>query len=214
MTRFLATIRAAYDNDGQPQAHLRCRRFLVVLIGLYVGLWAFAPAGTDAAAADRPTQFMRQVAKELVTAAKARSAQALLEVIRRHGDVPDIGLYSLGDYMERLPDHRRSAYYDGVARFMARYFLNQAKQYPVAEVQVHGPSSSDEWGHKVDSTVTLKTGDTYNVRWLVVPRGNGFKVRDVRIMGFWMTPFQRRLFENYIEENGGSVKALLAALGS
>lgn len=212
MRRFLFACCSGFGGDGRPSP--RCRRFLAALIGACAALWAFGPAGTGAAAADRPTQFMRQVAKELVAAADAGSTQALARVIRRHGDVPDIGLYSLGDYMERLPDHRRSAYYDGVARFMARYFLGQAKEYPVDKVEVFGPSVPGDWGHEVKSTITLKTGETHNVRWLVVPRGQGYKVRDVRIMGFWMTPFQRRLFENYIEENGGSVKALLAALGS
>ena len=33
-----------------------------------------------------------------------------------------------------------------------------------------------------------------------------FKVRDVSILGFWMTPFQKRLFENYIEEHGGRIR--------
>lgn len=164
-------------------------------------------------ATDRPAQFMRKVSKQLVTASRSGSPHILAGVIRSYADVPDIGLYSLGSYMKRLPKHRRTSYYDGVARFMARYFMAQAKSYPVAKIDIFSPSSRADWGHKVDSKITLTNGDTYSLRWLVVQRGSGFKVRDVSILGFWMTPFQRKLFEGYIEEKGGNVNALLAALG-
>ena len=58
----------------------------------------------------------------------------------------------------------------------------------------------------------MKTGETYDVRWLVVRRGDGFKVRDAQVMGFWSSPFLKNLFENYISENGGNPKALVVAL--
>ncbi|GAB4231987.1 MAG: hypothetical protein Kow0032_14550 [Methyloligellaceae bacterium] len=165
------------------------------------------------AASDRPAAFMRHVSKQLIAASRTRSPHVLASVIRRYGDIPDIGLYSLGSYRSKLPSSRRGSYYDGVARFLARYFLDQARNYPIAKVDIHAPSKPADWGHKVDSRVTLANGSSYNVRWLVVPRGKGFKVRDLSILGFWMTPFQKRLFENYISDNGGNVNALLAALG-
>lgn len=52
----------------------------------------------------------------------------------------------------------------------------------------------------------------------MVPRSGDYKVRDVSILGVWITPIsmvgqQKNLFENYIRDNGG-VTALLTALGS
>jgi phospholipid transport system substrate-binding protein len=32
------------------------------------------------------------------------------------------------------------------------------------------------------------------------------------VVGFWMTPFLKKLFEDYIAENGGNPSALVAAL--
>ncbi|MEZ5853789.1 MAG: hypothetical protein R3D67_03210 [Hyphomicrobiaceae bacterium] len=43
-------------------------------------------------------------------------------------------------------------------------------------------------------------------------RGNTYRVRDAMVYGFWMLPFLKKLFENYIAENGGNVRALVAAL--
>jgi len=191
------------------EGHLLPIALTTLIITAFALLWS----ATARAAGDRPASFLRHVSKELIAASKTRSPHILAAVIRRYGDVPDIGLYSLGEYRKKLPSNRRGSYYDGVARFMARYFLDQAKQYPIVKVDVYTPSRPADWGHKIDSKITLQSGSTYNIRWLVVPRGKGFKIRDVSILGFWMTPFQKRLFEGYIDDNGGKVSALLAALG-
>ena len=190
------------------------QRAVLGLLGLLLAGFALLWSTASQGASDRPAAFMNRVAKQLVAASKTGSPHAMAQVIRVHGDVRDIGLYSLGAYKNRLPSARRASYYDGVARFMARYFMAQSRTYKIARIQVFSPSRRAEWGHKVDSRVTLKDGSAYRVRWLVVRRGKGFKVRDVSVLGFWLTPFQRDLFEGYISKNGGNVRALLAALGS
>ncbi|MGI9385920.1 MAG: ABC transporter substrate-binding protein, partial [Methyloligellaceae bacterium] len=110
-------------------------------------------------------------------------------------------------------------YYEGVARFMARYFIDQAGQFKVAKFQVVKQSTKTNWGYKVDSQVTLTNGEIHRLRWHVVPRRGGYKVRDVSILGVWITPIsmvgqQKDLFEGYIRDHGGKVSALLSALGS
>ena len=171
------------------------------------------------ARADKPAAFMKQAGLQLIAAARSRSHDTLANVIRLYSDLPDIGLFSLGNYRKHLPSSRRSSYYDGVARFMARYFIGQAKQYPVAKFQVNTQSGKLEWGYEVESLVTLTSGTTYTLRWHVVPRKGGYKVRDVSIVGVWISPIsmvaqQKDLFEDYIRNNGGKITALLAALGS
>jgi len=171
------------------------------------------------ARADGPAAFTKQAGMQLVAAARSRSYQTLTEVIRRYSDLPDIGLFSLGSYRKSLPSSRRDSYYDGVARFMARYFIDQAGQFPVSRFQVYTESNKVSWGYEVDSVVTLTSGEKHRLRWHVVPRSGGYKVRDVSIVGVWLTPIsmvgqQRDLFENYIRDNGGRVTALLSALGS
>lgn len=143
----------------------------------------------------------------------------MYDVIRRYSDLPDIGLFSLGSYRNHLPSSRRSAYYDGVARFMTRYFIDQARQYRIARFQVYTVSKKVSLGYEVDSVVTLSSGTKHTLRWHVVPRSGGYKVRDVSILGVWLTPIsmisqQRNLFEGYIRDNGGKVMALLTALGA
>jgi phospholipid transport system substrate-binding protein len=64
----------------------------------------------------------------------------------------------------------------------------------------------------VDSKVVLEDGSEYEVRWLLSKIGDNFKVRDAMVVGFWMTPFLKKLFEDYIAQNGGNPSALVAAL--
>ncbi|MGI9386945.1 MAG: ABC transporter substrate-binding protein [Methyloligellaceae bacterium] len=173
----------------------------------------------DAARADRPAAFMKSAGMQMIAAARSRSHAMMTAVIQHYSDLPDIGLFSLGSYRAHLPRSRRSAYYEGVARFMARYFIDQAGQYPVAKFQVVKQSKKVSWGYKVDSHVTLTNGVRHELRWHVVPRRGGYKVREGSILGVWITPIsivgqQKDLFEGYIRDHGGRVSALLLALGS
>jgi len=186
------------------------------VIGFLALLLIFAAPG--AARADKPAAFIKIAGTQIVSAARSRSQAMMTAVIQRYSDLPDISLFSLGNYRKHLPSSRRGSYYDGVSRFMARYFIDQAKQYPVAKFQVYTQSSKASWGYEVDSVVTLTSGTTHTLRWHVVPRKSGYRVRDVSILGVWITPIsligqQKNLFEDYIQDNGGKITALLSALG-
>ena len=75
-----------------------------------------------------------------------------------------------------------------------------------------GQSAETAGGATVDSKITLKSGETYDIRWKLVREGQTFKVRDAQVVGFWMTSFLDNLFQNYISENGNNPRALVMAL--
>ncbi|MGH1417502.1 MAG: ABC transporter substrate-binding protein [Hyphomicrobiaceae bacterium] len=185
----------------------------LVRAGMAVMMAATMIAATSfSASAEAPARYMQRVAKELQAAARTGSQAAFQRVIRKHADYPDLGLYSLGSYRGRLARKDRSTYYSGMIKFISRYAANEAPKYPLASAVVTGQSSQTKRGAYVDSQVTLRNGSTYDVRWLVVRRGKGWKVRDAEVVGFWMSPFLKDLFEKYIGENGGNPKALVYAL--
>jgi phospholipid transport system substrate-binding protein len=155
---------------------------------------------------------MAQVGRELMAAARTRSPGVMANVVERYGDVAQIGLYSLGEYRTQLPQSERPAYYSGMARFIGRYAAAEAPKYPVARVEWSNQSFRGASGLMVDSRVVLADGSAYDVRWLLFKYGNSYKVRDAMVLGFWMTPFLKSLFEDYISKNGGHPRALTAAL--
>ena len=165
-----------------------------------------------AARAESPAAYMKRVGNELLAASRSGSASQFAMVLNSNADIPSIGLSALGDYARTLPRADRPIYYNGMINFIARYAAKEAPKYPVARFTVTGQSEEDVRGTYVDCRLTLASGETYDVRWLVVRREQTYKVRDAQVIGFWMTSFLDNLFQSYITENGGNPKALVVAL--
>ncbi len=156
--------------------------------------------------------FMKRVGNELLTASRTGSVSQFAMVLNSNADVPSIGLSALGDYARSLPKTDRPTYYNGMINFIARYAAKEAPKYPVARFIVTAQSKDDPRGTYIDSRITLSSGESYDIRWLVVRRGETYKVRDAQVIGFWMTSFLDNLFQSFISDNGGNPKALVVAL--
>jgi phospholipid transport system substrate-binding protein len=164
------------------------------------------------ATAETPAAYMQRVANELVAASRSGSAVAFAATLRNHADVPAIGLSALGSYASGLPKAERPGYFNGMINFIARYAAKEAPKYPVAKAIVIGQSNEGAGGVSVDTSVTLRSGESYDVRWILVRRGGSYKVRDAEIIGFQMTSQLGNLFQNYISDNGGNPRVLVMAL--
>jgi phospholipid transport system substrate-binding protein len=169
-----------------------------------------------AAADDPAVEFMKQVSRELIAAAKSRSPQAFADTVNRHGHVRAIGLYALGNYKQQLQPAERESYYAGMVRFIAKYAASASQTYQVSHAEIFGPAKRTDRGIFVESRVHIKDGSSYDVQWVLMPQGNTFKVRDAQIsvLGMQQSAVQslKDLFEKYIGDNGGRVQALMVAL--
>jgi phospholipid transport system substrate-binding protein len=173
---------------------------------------AVLAGATASQAGESPAAYMKRVGNELMAASRSGSASQFAMVLNSNADIAPIGLSALGGYARSLPRNDRPIYYNGMINFIARYAAKEAPKYPVARFVVTAQSKEEARGTYVDSRITLTSGESYEVRWLVVRRGNTHKVRDAQVIGFWMTSFLDNLFQNYISENGGNPKALVVAL--
>jgi len=167
---------------------------------------------TNTARAESPAAYMQGVQNELIAAQRTGGVTAFSDVLRKHMDVPNIGLTALGPHARTLPKSERPGYYNGMINFIAKYAAKTAPEYPVASAVVVGQGPGDSGGTNVDARITLRSGATYDIRWLVMKSGTGYKVRDAQVVGFWMTSFLDDLFQNYITENGNNPRALVLAL--
>lgn len=179
---------------------------LAALVSVVVGA---LPASAQQ---DPAVQFMDRVTRDLIAAQRTRSVQAMQLAISRYGDTQAIGLFALGDYRPRLDPVDREPYMGGMVKFIGRYAATEAPKYPVARVTFAPESRKAKYGITVDSTITLQDGTTYEIAWLLVKYGSNYRVRDAQAVGFWMSPFLKRLFEDYIGQNNGNVKALVGVL--
>jgi phospholipid transport system substrate-binding protein len=162
--------------------------------------------------AETPAAYMQRVANDLVAASRTGSALSFATALRSHADLPAIGLTALGSYANSLSKTDRPAYYNGMVNWIARYAAKEAPKYPVARAVVVGQSAGTGGVAYVDTTVTLRDGTNYDVRWTIVRRGTTYKVREAEIMMFQMTTVLGNLFQDYISKNQDNPKALVAAL--
>ncbi len=186
------------------------RAILAVLL-LVAAMLGHAAAAHPARAADPAVAFMDKVARELLAASRSKSPELIASVVQRYADVAYIGPYSLGSYRSQLQPADKPAYTAGMTKFIGRYSAQQAPKYPVAKYEILSSMQGGS-GLMVDSRITMRDGSAYDVRWLLAKYGTTYRVRDAMVYGFWMTPFLRQIFEKYVAENGGNVKALVAVL--
>jgi phospholipid transport system substrate-binding protein len=194
---------------------LELRKVPSAALRWFIGLPAFIVTillASTVAYAEAPATYMQRVQNELIAAQRSGSSAAFQNVLRKHMDVPSIGLTALGEHARTLPKTERPAYYNGMIKFISNYAAKEAPKYPVAKAVVTGQGAETAGGATVDSAITLRSGETYDVRWKLVRSGQTFKVRDAQVVGFWMTSFLDNLFQNYISENGNNPRALVLAL--
>jgi ABC-type transporter MlaC component len=197
-------------DDTSPVNSFRFSRRSVLAAGLASGALALG-ANAVQAADHAAIVYMRQVAKDLLAANRQGTVASFLRAIQRHADVPDIALYSLGQYKARLPAGQREKYYRGVATFMSRYFADQSREYRVAKYDL-GEARSDNKDVLIPSRVQLLSGATYTVTWRLSPRGKGYKVTDAKVLGFSLVYMQRGLFTSFLSKRNGDINQLVAAL--
>ncbi len=156
--------------------------------------------------------YMQTVASDLFAAQREGTIVAYFQTINKHADVPAIAMYALGQYKSDLPKADHERYYSGVARFMARYFADQTRKFRVAKAEFPEDPVEDEGDVLVRTKITLMSGSKYHVLFRLTPKKAGYKVSDVKVMGFSLTYLQRGIFLSFINKKGGSVSALVAAL--
>ncbi len=183
-------------------------------IGAGAGLALAAVGAAAAHAGDKnhpSVAFMKKVGRDLLEAHRQGTVASFLNVIQRYADVPEIALYSLGQYKSNLGTTQRPRYFRGVAVFMSRYFADQSREYPIAKYEV-GEATTDGKDIMVTSRIYLLSGQTYNVTWRLVWRSKTYKVADVKVLGFSMIYMQRGIFTSYLSKRKGDLLQLMNAL--
>ncbi len=194
-----------------PARHLTHGLYALLCLGSgLISLSLSPPAAANTA--DPAVKFMAQVGRELMAAARTQSPSTISGVFQRYADVNYIGLYSLGSYRNLLPASEKTNYFTGMVRFIGRYAATEAPKYPIAKVEWANESIPGANGIMVDSKITLTDGSAYDVRWVLVRNGKSYKVRDAMVGIFSSTQLLQKLFEDYIAQNGGHPKALVAVL--
>lgn len=182
-----------------------------LLAGFCASAWLGAPA--FAQTSNHPAiVYMRSVAKDLFRAQNEGTIPAYFSAISKHADVPSIALYALGQYQSDLPKSDYELYYRGVTTFMSRYFADQTRKYRVAKAEFDEAPFENNGDTMVRAKITLMSGSVYRVVFRLTQKGSGYKISDVKVLGFSLSYLQRGIFQSYLAKKKGDVSALVAAL--
>jgi phospholipid transport system substrate-binding protein len=198
-----------------PRALVTGAAAAMVLFGVVMlagPLESSAQAKSSKSDEDKAVTFMRTTANALIDAQRRGTPEAFQRVVNRYGHVPAIGLYALGNYRKGLQRRARSSYYKGLSKFVGRYAASESPKYPVVRATFAPAAIRDGRNILVDSQVHLKGGTYYNVRWMLVSQRGTFKVRDAQVLGFWVSPFLQKLYEDFLRRHNGRVDALVMVL--
>ncbi len=157
-------------------------------------------------------RHLQTVASELLRAQQRGTIKSFSAVLARRADVPAIADYSLGRYKSALPRSKKALYYRGVRTFMARYFADQSRKYRIVKTAIDKTPRKDGADMLVRSKVWLASGATYNVVWRLHKTRKGWRINDVKVLGFSLSFLQRGIFYKYLRKKHGDVNALVAAL--
>ncbi len=178
---------------------------------------AFSPAAqagnTKAATPLHPAvKYMQATATDLLRAQRKGTRKAFADVLARRADVDGIAMYSIGRYRGQLGKKQKTLYVRGVHQFMARYFAMQSKKYRVKKAVIEQTPRQQGKDWLVRSRVWLDNGSSYTPVWKLRKTRFGWRVVDVKVMGFSLTYLQRGLFYKFLQKRQGDVGALVMAL--
>lgn len=181
-------------------------------VGATLALAGLAVPAAQAGDPNHPSvTFMKKAGKDLLEAHRQGTVSAFLSVIQRYADVPEIALYSLGQYKGSLGAGQRPRYFRGVAVFMSRYFADQSREYRVAKYEV-GDAEANGRDITVSTRIFLLSGQSYTVNWRLVWRNKTYKIADAKVLGFSMIYMQRSIFTSYLSKRKGDLLQLMSAL--
>ena len=205
---------------GNRQQRIERRAFInfcsMAALGMATAFMLALPAQAESRKQTAPlhpaVKYMQITAAELMKAQYRPSVKRFADIIGRRADVHAIAMYSLGRYQQQLSGKQKALYVRGVHQFMARYFADQAHRYRVKKAIIEQTPRKEGNHWLVRSKVTLTDGRSYNVTWKLNKTRAGWRVRDVKVMGFSLTFLQRGLFYKFLQKKNGDVGALVMAL--
>lgn len=196
------------------QALLPRRLLIAACASLALGLLADAPPARAAGADD----FIREVGGDTLKALGDRSLTAekreglVRSLLTNHLDLDAVGQFCLGRYNRGLSDAQKQEYNSLFQDYLVKVYSQLLSQYNGETLEVHDGSKAAGSEQVVESVINRQNGPPIRVEWKTHEKNGKPLVTDVVVEGVSMAFTQRQQFESVIQNNGGKVEALFAAM--
>lgn len=191
---------------------LLSRRILFVALA---GLALLAASPVRATAAD---QFIREVGTETLKALGDRSLTTekreglVRNLLTNHLDLDAVGRFCLGRYVRGLTPEQKKEYDALFEDYLTKVYAQLLSQYNGETLEVRDGARAAGSEAIVDSVINRPNGPPIRVEWKTHEKDGQPRVTDVIVEGVSMAFTQRQQFESVIQNNGGKIDALFAAM--
>lgn len=195
-----------------PTPQFVSRRLLFVALASL----AFLVAGpVRATAAD---QFIREVGTETLKALGDRSLTTekreglVRNLLTNHLDLDAVGRFCLGRYVRGITPEQKKEYDALFEDYLTKVYAQLLSQYNGETLEVRDGARAAGSETIVDSLINRPNGPPIRVEWKTHQKDGQPRVTDVIVEGVSMAFTQRQQFESVIQNNGGKIDALFAAM--
>lgn len=170
--------------------------------------WALAPA--------QARQFIDQTARELIAvidagAPVAQKRAQLQQIIDRAVAVDEVARFCLGRHWRSATPQQQQQYVQLFHRVLLNSITGHLGDYKGITYSL-GRAAPGDGGMQVPSVMNRPGQPAANLTWVVSDDTGSPKIIDVIAEGTSMRLTQRSDYDSYLNRNGGSVQALIAAM--
>lgn len=191
------------------------RRFLfAALASLTLAISGLATASAPAA----PDQFIREVGTGTLKALGDRSLTTekreslVRDLLTKHLDLDAVGRFCLGRYSRGITPEQKKEYDALFEDYLVKVYAQLLSQYNGETLDVRDGARTAGSETIVDSQINRPSGPPIRVEWKTHEKNGKPLVTDVIVEGVSMAFTQRQQFESVIQNNGGKLEALFAAM--
>lgn len=191
------------------------RSLFAALTGLALLLSAVGASSSPAAA---PDQFIREVGTNTLKALGDRSLTTekreglVRELLTNHLDLDAVGRFCLGRYSRGLTADQKKEYDQLFQEYLVKVYAQLLSQYNGETLEVRDGARTAGSEAIVESQINRPSGPPIRVEWKTHEKDGKPLVTDVVVEGVSMAFTQRQQFESVIQNNGGKLEALFAAM--
>lgn len=186
-----------------------------VLLAALAGLALVAANPVQAATAD---QFIREVGTETLKALGDRSLTTekreglVRNLLTNHLDMDAVGRFCLGRYSRNITPEQKKEYDALFEDYLTKVYAQLLSQYNGETLDVRDGTKAAGSETVVESQINRQNGPPIRVEWKTHEKDGKPRVTDVIVEGVSMAFTQRQQFESVIQNNGGKIDALFAAM--
>lgn len=163
--------------------------------------------------------FITDVGNQIVAILANRSSsldqrrEQFRDVLRKNFNIKSIGKFVLARHWRKMTEDQKSRFIGLFEDALVENYSSQFDNYNNESLKVIGVRDSNDGGVKVQSEVIRpQGGKSLKVEWKVFNRNGQYSILDISIDGVSLSNTQRSTYDSTIQNNNGSVDALLSSM--